>query len=187
LPEIRLEIMAGIETIDLSRGQAEIAIRTRKPTAPDLALAATMRVRLGIFVGKSYAKRLAKLDKPLTADKLDWVSWSAPLEHLTPRPELEALIPGFAPAFASNDYIVQQRAVAEGLGAMIMPAVRSGDEPYGDLVELDVKLPLPQGEMFIVCAKTMRHVPRVQAVLEALCARFERFEGVQLERPNQPS
>src|SRR5262249_4502770 len=107
---------------------------------------------------------------------------SSPLEHLTPRPELEALIPGFAPSFASNDYIVQQRAVAEGLGAMILPATRSGDEPYGELVELDVKLPLPVGEMFVVCAKTMRHVPRVQAVLDALCKRFSEVEGAKIER-----
>lgn len=179
LPELRLEVMAGIEHIDLSRGQAELAIRSRKPTAPDLMLAATITVRLGVFASKSYAKRLKK--KPLSPSDLDWVSWSSPLEHLAPRPELEAMIPGFVPSFASNDYIVQQRAVAEGLGAMILPAVRTGDEPYRErLVELDVKLPLPVGEMFVVCAKTMRHVPRVQAVLERLCERFAAASGAKV-------
>jgi DNA-binding transcriptional LysR family regulator len=184
LPDIRLELFAGIETIDLSRGQAEIAVRTRKPTQPDLMLVASIRVRLGVFVSKSYAARLAARSTPLTAAEIDWVSWSAPLEHLTPRPELEALIPGFRPAFASNDYIVQQRAVAEGLGAMIQPAVRHADEPYApELVELPTGLTLPTGEMFVVCAKTMRWVPRVQAVLTELLAHFEKVEGVTIERP----
>jgi DNA-binding transcriptional LysR family regulator len=180
LPDIRLELFAGIETIDLSRGHAELAVRTRKPTQPDLMLAASVRVRLGVFVSKAYAKKLKK--RAVEPHEIDWVSWSAPLEHMTPRPELEALIPSFRPSFASNDFIVQQRAVAEGLGAMILPAVRHGDEPYGELVELDTRLPLPQGEMFVVCAKTMRWVPRVQAVLGELLAHFERAEGVMVER-----
>ncbi len=180
LPDIRLELLVGIDTIDLSRGQAELAVRSRKPTQPDLMLVATLRVRLGVFVSKTYAERLTP---PISPAALDWVSWSAPNAHLTPRPELEALIPDFRPAFASNDYVVQQRAVAEGLGAMILSAVRHADEPYGvELVEVPMNLPLPVGELYVVCAKTMRWVPRVQAVISELLAHFERVEGTTVER-----
>jgi DNA-binding transcriptional LysR family regulator len=179
LPDVRLEIMTGLETIDLSRGDAELAVRSRRPTQPDLMLVARVVVRLGVFASKRYAKRLAF---PLNPADLDWVTWSSPLEHLSPRPELEALIPGFRPAFASNDFVVQRRAVAEGLGAMILPAIRDADDPYPPLVELPLELPLPEGELFIVCAKTMRFVSRVEGVIDALCERLEAVEGVRLER-----
>ena len=91
------------------------------------------------------------------------------------------MIPGFRPAFASNDYVVQERAVAEGLGAMISTVTRHADAPYAPLVELPVDIPLPKGELHIVCAKTMRAVPRVESVLTLLCERFEAIEGVTLE------
>jgi DNA-binding transcriptional LysR family regulator len=179
LPDVTLEILAGIETIDLSRGQAEIALRSRRPTQPDLTCVARIAVRLGVFASKRYAR---KLTPPLTPADVDWVTWSSPLEHLTPRPELEALIPGFRPSFASNDFVVQRRAVAEGLGAMILPATQHADDPYPPLVELPLELPLPEGELFIVCAKTMRAVPRVASVIGFLCERLETIEGVKLER-----
>ncbi len=179
LPDVRLELLSGIDTIDLSRGHAEIAVRSRAPTQPDLACVARVAVRLGVFASKRYARKLVP---PLAPADIDWVTWSAPLEHLTPRPELEDLIPGFRPAFASNDFVVQHRAVAEGLGAMILPATRHPDEPYPPLVELPVELPLPRGELFVVCAKAMRAVPRVESVLEFLCERLESVEGVELER-----
>jgi DNA-binding transcriptional LysR family regulator len=179
LPDVTLELLTGIETIDLSRGQAEIALRSRRPTQPDLTSVARIAVRLGVFAAKRYAR---KLTPPLRPSDVDWITWSAPLEHLSPRPELEALIPGFRPAFASNDFVVQRRAVAEGLGAMILPATRDADEPYAPLVELPLDLPLPEGELFIVCAKAMRSVPRVESVLGLLCERLEAVEGVKLER-----
>lgn len=178
LPEIRLEILSGLETIDLSRGHAEIAIRSRRPTQPDLACVARIVVRLGVFASKAYAERLKP---PLIPADLDWITWSAPLEHLTPRPELEALIPDFRPSFASNDHVVQRRAVAEGLGVMILPAIRYPDEPYAPLVEVPLELPLPEGELFVVCAKTMRRVSRVASVLEFLFERLRAVEGVRLE------
>jgi DNA-binding transcriptional LysR family regulator len=157
LPDVTLELLTGIETIDLARGRAEIARRSRSPTQPDLTSVARIAVRLGVFAARRYVK---KLTPPLRASDVDWITRSAPLEHLTPRPELEALVPGFRSAFASNDFVVQRRAVAEGVGGMILPAMRDADEPYAPLVELPLDLP-PEGELFIVCAKAMRSVPRV--------------------------
>jgi DNA-binding transcriptional LysR family regulator len=182
LPEVRLELLTGIETIDLSRGHAEIAVRGRRPTQPDLACVARIAVRLGVFASKRYAR---KLTPPLAPADIDWVTWSAPLEHLAPRPELEALIPGFKPVFASNDFVVQHRAVAEGLGAMILPATRDAYDPYPPLVELPLELPLPEGELFVVCAKAMRAVPRVESVLDLLCERLASVEGVELVRDSE--
>lgn len=178
LPGVRLELLTGIEHVDLSRGQADIALRTRRPVQADLEVVLALQAELGVFVSPAYARRLRKAPCPLPLATLDWITWSYPNEHLSPRPELERLIQNFRPAFASNDYLAQQRAVALGLGAMILSRTSHADQFTGPLHEVSVDLPLPKAEFYVVCAKTMRWVPRVQAVLQELRTKLLAVEGV---------
>ncbi len=153
LPDVTLEILAGIETIDLSRGQAEIALRSRRPTQPDLTCVARIAVRLGVFVLETLRAKTHASAHPRRRRLGDLVI-AARAPHTAPG--ARGVDPGFRPSFASNDFVVQRRAVAEGLGAMILPATQHADDPYPPLVELPLELPLPEGELFIVCAKSMR-------------------------------
>lgn len=179
LPGVRIELLTGVEHVDLTRGQADLAVRTRAPTQSDLMVPVALRAELGVFVSREYARSLRRRCRaPFAIADLDWITWSYPNEHLTPRPQLEQLIPGFRPAFASNDYLAQQRAVTLGLGAMILARTYHPHQSTGRLVELPVELPLPTTEVYVVCAKTMRWVPRVQAVIQALRDLLLSVEGV---------
>jgi DNA-binding transcriptional LysR family regulator len=178
LPGVRLELLTGIEHVDLSRGQADIAVRTRRPAQPDLEVVLALQAELGVFVSPAYARRRCAASSPRSLAELDWITWSYPNEHLPPRPELERLIPNFRPAFASNDYLAQERALALGLGAMILSRTHHPDRFTGPLEEVLVDLPLPKATFYVVCAKTMRWVPRVQAVLEELRAKLLAVQGV---------
>jgi len=79
---------------------------------------------------------------------------------------LEKIIPGFTPVFSSDDYLVQKAAVNAGVGAMLL------SKPIGfersELVQIDLGIKLPDRKFYIVCAKSMRTVPRVKAVVEHL-------------------
>lgn len=179
LPRIQLELLTGIEHVDLSRGQADIALRTRRPAQSDLEVVFAGQADLGVFVAPAYACRLERLPCPVPLAALDWITWSYPNEHLPPRKQLEQLIPNFRPVFASNDYLAQLRALTLGLGAMILGRTQHPDQCTGPLYEVRVDLPLPKTEFFLVCAKTMRWVPRVQAVLQELRAKMLAVEGVR--------
>ena len=85
-------------------------------------------------------------------------------------------LPARHAAFASDDYVVQKRACAFGLGAMILPRAQHPFLTDSTLVEIPSPIPLPEGEMHLVCAKSMEHVPRVRAVANALIREFERVE-----------
>ncbi len=177
-PEIRIEVLAGIENADLSRGEAELALRNNAPSQGELEALGGVAVPLGVFGSPEYAA--AKLGcGPLEPKELDWVTWSYPLEHLTPRRELEAMIEGFEPAFASNDYNVLRRAARVGLGAMILPKAEHPYWPMSDLVEIPTTLPLPSGEVYLVCARSMRWVPRIRAVADALLGVLEEGKGAR--------
>lgn len=170
LPEIRLEVLASVEHIDLSRGGADLAVRTRPPREPGLMTLHSETMELGVFVSESYAARLPERPDPA---QLDWVTWSFPYLHVEPRPQLERLIPDFSPAFASDDYLVLKRAVIEGMGAMILERTRHPLVQNPALVEIDTGLELPASEMHLVCAKSMQYVARVRAIAELLIEQMQ--------------
>ncbi len=178
LPEIRLEVLASIEHLDLTRGGADLAIRTRAPREPELTTLASARSELAVFAAPEYAERLAARrraegrDGPPGLAELDWVTWAFPYEQVEPRPMLERAIPDFEPAFASDSFLVLRAATRAGLGAMILDRPRLPAHPAADLVEIELGFALPPSEFHLVCAKSMRYVPRVRVVAEALIERF---------------
>lgn len=173
-PKIELEVLASIPHLDLARGEAELAIRTRAPHEPELASLYSRSHGVGVFGSPSYVAKLPK--KPKLTD-LDWVTWGYPNEHLAPRPELEKAIADFRPSFSSNDFLVQKRAVEAGLGVTILDRIRHPLVDRRRLVPVPIDLPLPTMAMHMVCAKSMEHVPRVRAVANALIAEFERIDA----------
>ncbi len=182
LKGVRVDLITGIDHIDLTRGEADLAIRTRIPTQPELLVLASFEVKIGVFVSKALHKSLPKGIVP--AASLPWVTWGYPMEHVIPRPQLEAALEPFKIGFASNDYLAQRRAVEEGLGAFILPKIEHRFLPWKKLVEVETDLTLPPSDKFhLVCAKTMRHSPRVRAVVDLIIEELGGAEGVTLSVP----
>ncbi len=185
-PDLRVEALCGIEHIDLTRGDADLAVRTQLPTQPELVVLGSIVVELGVFAAAELAAELRRgTAGPIDATRIPWVTWSYPLEHALPRPQLEEALDPFVIGFASNDYLVQRRAVELGLGAMILPRIASDFDPWGELVELETTLPLPPtAAIHVVCARSMRHVPRVRVVSERLLELAGNVRGIRL-RPGE--
>jgi DNA-binding transcriptional LysR family regulator len=81
---------------------------------------------------------------------------------------LEKLIPQFQPILASDDYLLQKAAVKAGLGVMICSRPASIEAKA--FVAVDLGVVLPMSFFYIVCARSMQHVPRVKCVAEAMVA-----------------
>lgn len=161
-PELTLEILSAVEHIDLTRGIADIAIRTLAPKEPELMAWHHGQSQPAVFASKSYATRIKQ---PCTWQDLDWICWSKGMEHVTPYPILEKLIPDFSPTFRSDDYLVQKSAVESGLGAMVMSQPKNTN-----LVKIEVGVTLPPYDFYLVSARSMQHVPRVCVVIDRLIA-----------------
>jgi DNA-binding transcriptional LysR family regulator len=176
LPEIRFEVLASIDYLDLTRGGADLAIRTRQTLEPELATIHSAHFEIGVFATADYKARLeaaldaaGRLDRVFRIEDLDWITWSFPYEEVAPRPMLERAIPDFKPAFASDNYLVLKSALVAGLGVMVLEKRGSTHSSTGpDLVELNLGFSLPPSEYHLICAKSMRYVPRIRAVTELL-------------------
>ncbi len=171
LPGVRLEVVSKVEYIDLARREADLALRMHRPAQKDLTVLASISYGVGAFASRDYVARLGKGYGP--AD-LDWIGWAPPLEHLPPNPELARLIPGFRPAFACDDFLVQLKAAEEGAGAIFLGRVRHRFSRPTTLVELAVDLGRAiTSSTHLVCAKSALDIPRVRAVAELLAAELE--------------
>ena len=167
LPEVRLTVVSSVQFVDLVRREADLALRTQKPDQRDLLCLASLDIEAVAFAARSYAERLPRRAK---VGDVRWIAWAPPFDHVPPNPQLARLIPGFAPAFASDDYIVQLRACEVGLGAMFLGRLSHRFQKESPLVELDLDLPPVPSSFHLVCARSALAVPRVRAVAELLAA-----------------
>ncbi len=165
LPEVVLEVVASVQYLDLSRREADLALRIGRAPA-DLLTIIAREHGVGVYVAESIAKNLPRHPKP--AD-VPWIGWAPPLDHLSPNPELAAMIPGWKPTFATDDFVTQLRAAEAGAGAIFLGRLRHRFSPPSSLVEIDVAgLPPIRSTLRLVCAKSALDIPRVRAVADLL-------------------
>jgi DNA-binding transcriptional LysR family regulator len=172
LPLVQLEVQARVQYADLSRREADLALRTRAPTQRDLVEVARLELDNDAFATPACIARLP--ERPRLAD-IPFIAWAPPLDAMVPNPQLEQLIPGFRPVFASDDYLVQLRACESGVGAMFLGVVRHRFAPPTALRRLHLDLgPHARGSVHLVAARSALELPRVRAVADVLARELRR-------------
>jgi DNA-binding transcriptional LysR family regulator len=163
---IRLEVLSDTRFLDLGRGEADLALRTKPANLADLVTVASFEHSNAIFGAKDYVTRLPRRWSP--AD-LAWICWAPPYQDLAPNPQLAELVPGFVPAFTSDSYLVQRQAAEAGLGVMALGDWRHRFARPTALVPLKFDLgPHARSSTHLVCAKSALDIPRVRLVADAL-------------------
>jgi DNA-binding transcriptional LysR family regulator len=127
-------------------------------------------VEIAAFASEAYR---SALPQRYAFRDVGWIAWAPPFEEVSPNPELAALIPGFRPAFASDDFLVQLRAAEAGLGAVILGRA---EHPFSSsrLVELELDLGAVRRTLHLACARSALQIPRVRAVADLLAAEMAR-------------
>ena len=165
-PHIQLSLMSSMGHLDLARGQADIALRTREPRDPELYEVASSFVQLAVFAAPSYVR---SLPQPCPLDAIDWVGWAPPFEGLAPENWIRAQLPGFQPVFAADSFVAQERAAMCGVGAIVLPEIQARLVGGLERVTLTPKIEkrLPMARIYIVVAKSRWRSPRIKAVAES--------------------
>ncbi len=168
---IQLEVASAVRYLDLARGEADLAVRSVHERHGDLISVARVNHVNHVYVSRNLAKRLGV--KP-TLQELPWVAWSAEFDHMVPNPQLRELVPGFRPAFTSDNFLVLTQAAVAGLGAIVLA------EPIARLLAKSALVPLPvplgkyqKSETHLVGTASALRLPKVRAVADEL-AKFLR-------------
>jgi DNA-binding transcriptional LysR family regulator len=165
LPDIRLEVVSTVNYLDIARREADLALRMQAPTQRDIVSVASVAFEVLPHATKAY---VSKLPKPAKPKDVDWIGWAPPLDHLSPNAELARMVPGFRPSFASDDFLVQFRAAASGVGAIFLARMRHRFSTDVGLVPVPVALPRIRGSLHLACAKSALDIPRIRAVSDLL-------------------
>ena len=183
-PKLRIEILSDNEHIDMTRHEADVAIRAFRPETGELVFRRLPSVPLAAYASRSYVERLPADAGP---DALEWLQWSADLQHIGLARYVTHLLGGRPPILTSNSFLALRSAAQSGLGCMVLPALLAR---AAELVPVPLLLPpLEPSDTYLVIPHALRQVPRVAAVVDFLVEVVERLaeeEGWPRPEPTLP-
>jgi len=178
-PDIRVSLMVTDEELDLSMREADVAIRVRKPTQPDLIQRKLFSIGYHAYCSPEYIKRFGT---PRTLEDLDnhrliiLNDLHAP-PHLQNRYWLvEAGRNGRGPReayFKVNHVLGLARACQQGLGVAALPDYLV-EERHG-LVQLFGEQDSIQLDTYFVYPEELKTVARVQVFRDFIVSKAQRW------------
>jgi DNA-binding transcriptional LysR family regulator len=163
-PRLVIELDASVSYADLTRREADLAIRVMRPTSGELVSMKLVTVPSLPMASPRYAKELGKLKR---FEDARWIMWGHDLAHLPDALWLSRHAPNVAPVMRTSHFASQLAAAREGLGVMLAtsPYRKSGLVPVAHHRALDEAWStLPSGSLWLVGHRALRSVPRVAAV-----------------------
>jgi DNA-binding transcriptional LysR family regulator len=164
-----VDLIAGDVIVDLSRREADLALRFVRPERGDLVVRRVATLRFGVFGSKEYlAEHRGK-----SPEELQWLDWDTTQARLPDAAWLHAVLPGVEPVLRTTSLGVRLRATRGGLGVSVL--ARPLAELYPELEEIEGLPPLPEIPVWLVGHRALRNLPRIKAVwafLEELTSEF---------------
>jgi DNA-binding transcriptional LysR family regulator len=176
-PLLRVLIDPGEGIVDLSRREADLALRTVRPQRGDLIVT---RVLSASWVLAGTPKLLKKLGALRAWEDAPWVGWGERLAHVPAARWLSDHVKGYQPRLRSDSLMVQLAVVRAGGGVALVP--QPSLDHYG-LAQVKLAPALraaaaswPVDELYLVSHRALRHVPRVRVVWDLLVAQLAKRE-----------
>ncbi|MDP3278614.1 MAG: LysR family transcriptional regulator [Deltaproteobacteria bacterium] len=174
-PKLTLELDVSVGYADLSRREADLALRGSRPTHVGLIARRLVRTPTVIVASPGYARALG------TLRALGDARWITYAEDLASQPSMRWLAqcaPQLDPVLRTSSFSSQMAAARAGVGVLLAPA------PFVDgetLVRVKASRAIEQslrevahGELWLVGHRALRTVPRVSAVWDWLASLFEK-------------
>jgi DNA-binding transcriptional LysR family regulator len=165
-PDIALNLVVGREVVNLSRREADIALRTVRPARGDYVIRQAGWWNLGLYAARSYAD--ARDLKPGMSDlsKVDVIAWTEDSAHLRGGPWLVEHARGARIALRANSRRLHFYACKAGIGVAILPCLLADQDP--DLVCLLRPSRVISVELWLVVHRDIARTARVRAVVDFL-------------------
>ena len=171
-PEVSIEIEGGTAAVDLSRREADIAIRaTAKP--PDTSLGRKVcDFRFTLYATPKYIKR--KKDVPLQEQSWSLISGTA--DWLVPLVWKKKAHGERQTVFSSSNSMAVLNAAAEGMGVTLMPCYLGDAEKR--LVRVVDPIESLSIELWLLTHPDLRHTARVKALMAFLYDALKKDEDL---------
>jgi DNA-binding transcriptional LysR family regulator len=170
---VHIEIHPGEAVLDLTRREADVALRTVRPVRGDLIVTRLGSVRWVVVAAPELARALGALR---SWNDAPWVGFGERLSSIAPARWLATHARGAEPVVRSDSLTLQIALARRGVGVALIP--EPSVEHYG-LVRVKTSAGLreaveawPSDELFLVTHRALRQVPRVRVVWELFVDRI---------------
>jgi len=176
-PKLTIELDASIGYADLTRREADLALRIARPRSGDLLAVRLTEAPSVIVAAPALIERLGgRVDR---LDALDWITWGADLTSFPDARWIAANVDAARIVLRTSSMDAQIQAAQSGLGAILVPRpfarwIGLAEVPLAR--SLDKRLPAtPSGALWLVGHRALRDVPRVRAVWDFIVREAETF------------
>jgi DNA-binding transcriptional LysR family regulator len=178
-PDIRLTLLTTDEELDLAMREADVAIRLRQPTQPDLIQRRLFSVHFHAYASPEYLKRFGT---PHALEEIDnhriiLLGGSTVPIYLENRRWLTEVgrngKPARVPLLTINTILGVLRACQRGLGIALLPDYLV--EQNGGLVQLFGESDTPALDAYFVYPEELKSVARVQVFRDFLVSNAQRW------------
>lgn len=168
-PDLRVEIVSGVQTVNLHRRDADLAVRMVKPEAGNVTIKRLGTLGFGLYGARCYIDaRIAGADAA-TFDDDAFIGWAESHSHLPAAKWIARLLHGRACRVEANTLSAQIAAATAGLGLAVLPHFLARQAGLVCLLpELGADQPI-----WLVMHSDLAHSRRVRAVADHLIQLFE--------------
>ena len=120
-PDLTLELVTDVQTVNLHRRDADLAVRMVKPERGNLTMQRLGTLGFGLYGSRDYVEA-----HPLTPDDMRFdgdrfIAWRDTYSHLSTAQWIERTLRGRAPVLATTTLTAQLHATMAGLGLAVLP------------------------------------------------------------------
>jgi DNA-binding transcriptional LysR family regulator len=164
-PDLLVELRCTEQILDLSAGQADIALRLMRPTEAGMRMRRLATLPLGLYGQRAYVERHGLDPLPPDAEP-DLVVLGPPDSRLLEVRWMRALVPRGRVVVATSSVPAAYELVARGVGLGVIAVATAAANP--ELVRLDRDAPPLERPLWRVVPEAIADTPKIRAVLDWL-------------------
>jgi len=162
-PGIEIDLSVENKVIDLSRREADVALRATRPSEGDLFGRKIADIAWGLFASPAYVKAHGALGRVDELAKHAVIGWSDTAPQTKAARWIAKHVPASAIGFRSSTILNQYIAAKDGLGVALLPTyLPAGDERMTRLLAMKGFTT----EMWIVTHRSLKDTARVRTFME---------------------
>jgi DNA-binding transcriptional LysR family regulator len=170
-PGLRVELIMSDHFLDISKGEADVAIRAGAPNEETLVGRKIADVPWALFCSRAYLERHGRVERAEDIDRHSVVEFDGDIKDHHAAQWLRSVAPGATVVARSNTVPGLMMTVKSGAGLAPLPMPLAGREE--DLVCVFGPVPGLYSQIYLLTHPDLRHTPRVRAFFDFIIAELD--------------
>jgi DNA-binding transcriptional LysR family regulator len=164
-PDIELQVLVGTRTLDLSRGEAELALHTPRPRQVGLVTSRVAHTSIALFASKSFVgRRELQIRDAQSASGIPLMAYTPQLQLLQKEAWFQAVLATAKVVLLTNGTHTLLAAARAHVGVAVLPLFVARN--YDDLVRVSENV--SEQDVWLTTHPEFRRDPKVRATADFL-------------------